>query len=164
MLVNFHIGRILSKGKKFLGTLFYHIRLFVLISFLFFISGCVEPPEYNDGLLENIPAIINEPDFFSFSLRAEDYTDSISYDLEFSSTNTNLLNTSLVVKDYSGQASDSTFIRLYNDNIATMLDILVNTNITAFSEDSVLFTGNPHRMEFVGSEFSGLVDFQILRQ
>ena len=76
----------------------------------------------------------------------------------------NLLNTSLVVKDYSGQASDSTFIRLYNDNVATMLDFLVNTNITAFSEDSVLFTGNPHRMEFVGSEFSGLVDFQILRQ
>ena len=109
----------------------------MLTSFLFFTSGCVEPPEYNDGLLENIPAIINEPDFFSFSLRAEDYTDSISYDLEFSSTNMNLLNTSLVVKDYSGQASDSTFIRLYNDNVATMLDFLVNTNITAFSEDSV---------------------------
>lgn len=164
MLVIFQIGRKLSKNEKILDALYFHIRLFALTSFLLFMNSCVEPPEYNDGLLENIPAIINEPDFFSFSLKAEDYTDSLSYDLEFSSTNTNLLNTSLVIKDYSGQASDSTFIRLYNDNVATILEVLININITAFSEDSVLYTGNPQRMEFVGSEFSGLVDFQILRQ
>ena len=75
-----------------------------------------------------------------------------------------MLNTSLVVKDYSGQSSDSTFIRLYNENNAMMLDVLVNTNVTAFSEDSVLFIGNPQKMEFIGAEFTGLIDFQILRQ
>ena len=44
---------------------------FHLISFIILISGCVEPPDYDDGLLLNIPAIVtcdlrlNEPRYAS---------------------------------------------------------------------------------------------------
>ena len=40
-----------------------------LVSFIILIFGCVEPPDYDDGLLLNIPAIINEADYFSLSLK-----------------------------------------------------------------------------------------------
>jgi len=164
MLINCLTDRRMSNGVTFFNMSFRQKTSFGMTFFLFIMGGCVEPPEYKDGLLENIPAIVNEADFFSFSIKAEDFTDFLTYDLEFSATNTNVLNTSLVVKDYSGQSSDSTFIRLYNENNAMMLDVLVNTNVTAFSEDSVLFIGNPQKMEFIGAEFTGLIDFQILRQ
>ncbi|MEE2765874.1 MAG: hypothetical protein VX600_05235 [Candidatus Neomarinimicrobiota bacterium] len=164
MLIDCHTDQRMFNGVIYFNTSFRQKTLFRMTFFLLTIGGCVEPPEYNDGLLENIPAIVNEADFFSFSIKAEGYTNSLNYDLEFSATNTNVLNTSLVVKDYSGQSSDSTFIRLYNENNAMMLDVLVNENVSAFSQDSVLFIGNPQKMEFIGAEFTGLIDFQILRQ
>ena len=75
---------------------------------------CVEPPEYDDGLLTNIPAIVNENDYFSFSINAEDYSKSHSWDLSFNAGNTDTLYTSLVIKDYRVSLSDSTYIKLYN--------------------------------------------------
>ena len=42
-----------------------YILQMVVIVFLF-ISGCVGPPSYDDGLLENIPAVVNEPDYFPY--------------------------------------------------------------------------------------------------
>ena len=41
------------------------ITLMLVLSFLF-ISSCVGPPNYSDGLLENTPAVINENDFFHY--------------------------------------------------------------------------------------------------
>ena len=41
------------------------IKLFASLFFsYFFVISCVGPAEYNDGLLENLPAIINEKDYF----------------------------------------------------------------------------------------------------
>ena len=49
------------------------------------IFGCVEPPDYDDGLLLNIPAIVNDVDYFSLSLNAEDLTENYIWELEFES-------------------------------------------------------------------------------
>ena len=42
---------------------------FYLISLNILIFGCVEPPDYDDGLLLNIPAIVNDDDYFSLILK-----------------------------------------------------------------------------------------------
>ena len=47
----------------------YLIKIILGIISLFVFS-CVSPPDYSDGLLENIPAVINDNDYFSFSLFA----------------------------------------------------------------------------------------------
>ena len=91
---------------------------FHLFSFIILISGCVEPPDYDDGLLLNIPAIVNDVDYFSLSLNAEDLTENYIWELEFESENEDTLFTSLVVKDFSSIGSDSTFLKLYNSNNA----------------------------------------------
>ena len=43
--------------------------------FLLLIGGCVAPPDYSDGLLENVPAIVDETDYFSLSLLGDDYSE-----------------------------------------------------------------------------------------
>ena len=40
----------------------------LVISTILVLESCVEPPSYDDGLLENIPAIVNELDYFSLSI------------------------------------------------------------------------------------------------
>ena len=58
----------------------YLIKIILGIISLFVFS-CVSPPDYSDGLLENIPAVINDNDYFSFSLFADDYTENKEWDL-----------------------------------------------------------------------------------
>ena len=90
------------------------------------ISGCVEPPDYDDGLLENIPAIVNDDDYFSLSLYAENHTQNYNWNLDFSSTSEDTLFTSLIIKDYLGSTADSSTLILYNSNEAEIFNILLN--------------------------------------
>ena len=125
---------------------------------------CVEPPEYDDGLLKNIPAIVNENDYFSFSINAEDYSKSHSWDLSFSAVNTDTLYTSLVIKDYTLSLSDSTYIKLYNSNNATIFDILINQEATSIDDIAIEYIGNPNRLEFIANKFNGRIDLQLIKQ
>jgi len=125
---------------------------------------CVEPPEYDDGLLLNIPAIVNENDFFSFSINSEDYSMNHSWDLLFNAVNADTLYTSLVIKDYIGSISDSTYVRLYNTNNANIFDVLVNTEVTTIESIPIEYIGSPSRLEFIADNFSGLIDLQLIKQ
>ena len=125
---------------------------------------CVEPPEYDDGLLINIPAIVNESDYFSFSINAEDYSQSHSWDLSFNAVNTDTLYTSLVIKDYTVSLSDSTYIKLYNSNNATIFDILITQEATSIDDIAIEYIGNPNRLEFIANKFNGRIDLQLIKQ
>ena len=92
----------------------------IFLSNYIFLFNCVAPPDYDDGLLLNIPAIVNENDFFSLSINGEDYTMEHSWDLAFNGLSTDTLYTSLIIKDYSGSINDSTYIRLFNKLIASL--------------------------------------------
>ena len=93
------------------------------------IFGCVEPPDYDDGLLLNIPAIVNEEDYFSLSLNADLHTQNHYWELDFTSTVEDTLYTSLVIKDFSSSVSDSSFLILYNSNNAEIFNIHINESI-----------------------------------
>ena len=85
-----------------------------IILFVFFIKGCVGPPDYSDGLLENTPAVINENDYFSLSILGDNYTENKEWDLLISATPTATLLTTLIMKDLNSPVSDSSF---YTQNI-----------------------------------------------
>ena len=143
----------------------YNKNLKILLIFIYvLIICCVEPPEYDDGLLLNIPAIVNENDFFSFSINSEDYSKNHSWDLLFNAANTDTLYTSLVIKDYTGSISDSTYVRLYNTNNAEIFDVLVNTEVTTIESIPIEYIGSPERLEFIADNFSGLIDLQLIKQ
>lgn len=128
------------------------------------ISGCVEPPDYDDGLLENIPAIVNDDDYFSLSLYAENHTQNYNWNLDFSSTSEDTLFTSLIIKDYLGSTADSSTLILYNSNEAEIFNILLNGETTSISEISIEYIGNPHRLELVSNKLNCLLELQLIRQ
>lgn len=128
------------------------------------ISGCVEPPDYDDGLLENIPAIVNDDDYFSLSLYAENHTQNYNWNLDFSSTSEDTLFTSLIIKDYLGSTADSSTLILYNSNKAEIFNILLNGETTSISEISIEYIGNPHRLEFISNKLNCLLELQLIRK
>jgi hypothetical protein len=124
----------------------------------------VEPPDYDDGLLVNIPAIINEDDYFSLSLNADLYTQNQNWELDFTSTGEDTLYTSLVIKDFSSSISDSSFLILYNFNNAEIFNIHINGETTSISEIAIEYIGNPSRIELVSKKLNCLLDLQLIRQ
>lgn len=135
-----------------------------ILSLLIIIICCVEPPDYDDGLLVNIPAIINEDDYFSLSLNADLYTQNQNWELDFTSTGEDALYTSLVIKDFSSSISDSSFLILYNSNNAEIFNIHINGETTSISEIAIEYIGNPSRIELVSKKLNCLLDLQLIRQ
>ena len=143
------------------------IKIFIkfhLVSLIILILGCVEPPDYDDGLLLNIPAIVNEVDYFSLSLNAEDLTENYIWELEFESENEDTLFTSLVVKDFSSISSDSTFLKLYNSNNAEIFNIHINGQTTSISDIAIEYIGNPTRLELIAAKLNCILDLQLIKQ
>ena len=124
----------------------------------------MEPPDYDDGLLVNIPAITNEDDYFSLSLNADLYTQNHNWELDFTSTGEDTLYTSLVIKEFSSSISDSSFLILYNSNNAEIFNIHINGETTSISEIAIDYIGNPSRIELVSKKLNCLLDLQLIRQ
>ena len=138
-----------------------NISIYFIIILL---GGCVEPPDYDDGLLENIPAIINADDYFSLSLYAENHTKNYNWNLGFSSTVDDTLLTSLIIKNYLGSAADSSTLILYNTNEAEIFNILLNGETTSISEISMEYIGNPHRLELISNKLNCSLELQLIRK
>ena len=132
------------------------------IFFLIFIPGCVGPPEYSDGLIENTPAVINETDYFSLSIFGDKYTEKLEWDLSFNSNSTASLLTTLVTKDVNNSSTDSTFLLLMNELGDTVLNAFIMDEITFTSLDSLKFMGTPYKVVFESDRFSGRLEYQII--
>ena len=128
------------------------------------VISCVEPPDYDDGLLVDIPAIVNEDDYFSLSLNADLYTQNHNWELDFTSAVEDTLFTSLVIKDFSSSVSDSSFLILYNSNNAEIFNIHINGETTSISEVAIEYIGNPNRIELVSKKLNCLLELQLIRQ
>ena len=139
-------------------------RDFIILIFLVMANSCVEPPEYDDGLLQNIPAIINENDYFSFTINAKNYIINESWDLLFEGDSTDTLIISLVVKNFSSLITDSTLIKLYNENNNIISNIHILGDVIEVSSTPLEMIENPKKFEFLSNKLSGFVDFQLIKQ
>jgi len=137
------------------------LQMFVAI--ILVISGCVAPPEYSDGLLENIPAIVNEDDYFSLSILGDEYTEEKEWDLLLSATSTEILLTTLIVKDLNLTNSDSSSLSIINDLGTIILNLDIQNEINFFSQDSVSNIGIPKKVIFEGEKFTGRIEYQIIK-
>ncbi len=138
----------------------YLIQLSIIIFLL--IYGCVKPPEYSDGLLENIPAVVNESDYFSLSILGDDYTDNKEWDLLFSMNSANSLLTTVIVKDVNIAVSDSNFLYLINDLGDTVFNAFILNDFIFTSLDSLNIIGNPKKVIFDGEKFTGRLEYQMI--
>ena len=126
------------------------------------LQSCVEPPSYDDGLLENIPAIVNELDYFSLSILGDDYTEKKEWDLLMNPDSSKSLLTTIVIKDINISSSDSTLLHLINNLGDTVLNAYINSEIIFTSVDTVSNIGVPDRIVFDGNKFTGRLEYQII--
>jgi hypothetical protein len=138
------------------------IKLSLLISLL--LPSCVSPPDYEDGLLENIPAIINDVDYFSLSILADDYSDNLEWDLDISLLEDDIYLSTLVIKDLSITSSDSSFIYIIDSNLDTSLTLGIFSEVISTINDTVSSLGVPKTLVFSGDKLTGRVEYQILKK
>ena len=138
----------------------YLFQLSILIMLV--LQSCVEPPSYDDGLLENIPAIVNELDYFSLSILGDDYTEKKEWDLLMNPDSSKSLLTTIVIKDINISSSDSTLLHLINNLGDTVLNAYINSEIIFTSVDTVSNIGVPDRIVFDGNKFTGRLEYQII--
>ena len=137
-----------------------HTYILIAISLFY---NCVGPPEPDDGLIDNLPFVINTADVFTFALRGNGYDGEESYDLSFALDSNVVLSTTLVVNEYSG--SDTTSIYVNNSADSTLLWYLILGNMGYTRSDAMGGNelGYPGKINVVGTNFNGVVDFQIVK-
>ena len=133
------------------------LTIFVLI------SSCVSPPDYTDGLLENIPAIVNETDYFSLSILGDDYTDEKEWDIALTTVDTDVILSTVVIKDLSINSSDSSYLYLMRESGDTIFTAGLFSELVWTSQDSISSIGSPKKVVFSGNNFTGRLEYQIIK-
>ncbi len=135
----------------------------LVISICLGLASCVGPPNYTDGLIENVPAIINENDYFSLSLLGDQYSEETKWDLSLSTTDLDRILTTMIVKDLSIGASDSSYLFLVDEEGDTILSAGLFSELIFTSEDSILVFGIPEKIILNADNFSGRLEYQIIK-
>lgn len=135
----------------------------MIISICLALCSCVGPPNYTDGLIENVPAIINENDFFSLSLLGDKYSEETKWDLSLSTTDLDKILTTMIVKDLSIGASDSSYLFLVDQEGDTILSAGLFSELIFTSEDSISVIGIPEMIILNADNFSGRLEYQIIK-
>ena len=133
------------------------------ISICLGLASCVGPPNYTDGLIENVPAIINENDYFSLSLIGDKYSEETKWDLSLSTTDLDEILTTMIVKDLSIGASDSSYLFLVDEEGDTILSAGIFSELIFTSEDSISVIGVPEKIILDADNFSGRLEYQIIK-
>ena len=135
----------------------------LVISICIGLASCVGPPNYTDGLIENVPAIVNENDYFSLSLLGDKYSEETKWDLSLSTTDLDKILTTMIVKDLSIGASDSSYLFLLDGVGDTILSAGLFSELIFTSEDSISVIGIPERIILDADNFSGRLEYQIIK-
>ena len=135
----------------------------LVISICLGLASCVGPPNYTDGLIENVPAIINESDYFSLSLLGDKYSEETKWDLSLSTTDLDKILTTMIVKDLSIGASDSSYLFLVDEEGDTILSAGIFSELIFTSEDSISVIGIPKKIILDADNFSGRLEYQIIK-
>ena len=135
----------------------------LVISICIGLASCVGPPNYTDGLIENVPAIINENDYFSLSLLGDKYSEETKWDLSLSTTDLDKILTTMIVKDLSIGASDSSYLFLLDGVGDTIFSAGLFSELIFTSEDSISVIGIPEKIILDTDNFSGRLEYQIIK-
>ena len=136
------------------------IIIAILISLIIIVS-CVGPEEPLDGLSKNTPVVVNTNEAFTFSLIAENYSTEETYNLTFSEQNPIELATVLIVTDFAGRASDTSYFNIFNSNDSLLNHYMLNSNINVTPIENLETNAIPKKIFFKADDFSGLIQLVL---
>lgn len=154
----------MKNNKKVIELVSQLIKQGTMTCFLLLIGGCVAPPDYSDGLLENVPAIVDETDYFSLSLLGDDYSEEKEWELSLTLDSTDTILTTLVLADLNISNTDSSILFMMNDSGDTIFQPILLGNIVWSSDIAVNQIGSPKIISLKGDNFTGRLEYQILKK
>ena len=134
-----------------------------LFGVLILISSCEAPTEYSDGLMNNLPAIVNEIDYFSLSVFGEDFNDSLIWDLELNLSENDILLSTLIVKDLNVLSSELSTLVMTVASGDTIFNANIVNDIIFTSEDSISVIGIPSSISLNAQNFTGRLEYQLIK-
>ena len=124
--------------------------------FASFLLNFVGPADPDHDLVENLPAVINKSDVFSFTLRADGFNYDKSFDLSLAVPTNKLLLSTLVITDFNSK--DSSTIQIIGQNDTLVYNYLIKSNITV----TINYDYHSPKISKVRlSNFSGIIDWVI---
>jgi len=135
--------------------------LIILFFLLFFALSCVGPEEPLDGLSKNSPIVVNTSESFTLSLRAVNYTTEENYTLTFPTLNPIDLTTLLVVTDFAGKSSDTSYFEISNSSNILLRRHELKSNINVAPVEYVGPDAIPNKIYFKADDFSGFVQLVL---
>lgn len=136
-------------------------NVFVILASLIFIVSCVGPEEPLDGITKNTPVVVNTNEAFTFSLVAENYSIEETYNLAFSELNALELVTVLIVTDFAGRASDTSYFDIFNSNDSLLTHYILNSNINITPIDNLETSAIPNKIFFKANDFNGFIQLVL---
>jgi hypothetical protein len=136
-------------------------KLIVIFISLLVIGSCVGPEEALDGLSKNFPVIVNTNKTFTFSLRAENYSTEETYNLKFSELNPIEFTTVLIITDFAGRASDTSYFDIFNSNDSLLNHYVLSSNINVAPIENLETSATPNKIFFKADDFSGFVQLVL---
>jgi len=136
-----------------------NVAVISILSIMLF--HCVGPEEPLDGLSKNSPVVVNTNDAFTLSLRAENYSTEENYILTFPTQNPIEFTTVLIVTDFAGRASDTSYFDIFNSNDSLLNRYILNSNINVAPIENLEISAIPNKVFFKSDDFSGLVQLVL---
>ena len=132
------------------------MKKWLLVVVIWNLSACVGPPGPDQGLVENLPVIINTNSAFSFLVRGDNYTFEENIDLSLNLPDGKTVASTLIVTEY--KSTDTTFIELVDVDGLKIYDYMVNANMTRVDQTASL---KPKKAILQGNKFSGILEWVV---
>ena len=132
------------------------MKKWLLVVVIWNLSACVGPPGPDQGLVENLPVIINTNSAFSFLVRGDNYTFEENIDLSLNLPEGKTVASTLIVTEF--KSTDTTFIQLVDVDGLKIYDYMVNANMTRVDQTASL---KPKKAILQGNKFSGILEWVV---
>jgi hypothetical protein len=107
---------------------------------------------------------VDETDYFSLSLLGDDYSEEKEWELSLTTDSTDTILTTLVLADINISSTDSSILFMMNDSGDTIFQPILLGNVVWSSDIAVNLIGSPKIISFKGENFTGRLEYQILKK
>tara|TARA_A100001037_G_C15082839_1_gene605119 strand:+ start:969 stop:1376 length:408 start_codon:yes stop_codon:yes gene_type:complete len=132
------------------------MKFFLILISSFFYFSCVGAPDADHGLVENLPAIINKANVFSFALRANNFTYDESFDINISIGNEQSILSTVLVSDHKGK--DTTSIQLTDINGSNIYNYEIVGDMVVTNDEK---KDQPKKAIIGLNNFSGILEWIV---
>lgn len=126
-----------------------------LLLLLFYIS-CVGPAEPDNGLVENLPVVVNTEKAFTFSVRGNQYIFEENYEIKLTLAAQQTYSSTVVVTDFTGE--DTSYIRIEDIDHSALQEYTFTSDYVSVERGTAVA---PRKALIQLNNFSGILELVL---